>query len=110
MSDIVAALIYFLIALVVSTIIIFGITKLFGEIEGIGTAIMAALTGAIIYALVSFFLNSGIIAAVLAALVWTIALASLYDMGWLKAIITAFVVWIVSYFIGIFLPTLGGPL
>lgn len=85
-------------------------TKVFGEKEGIGTAIIAALTGAIIYALASFFLGDGMIASVLAGIVWTIAIASLYDMGWLKAILTAVVVWIVALVVGIFLPTLGGPI
>jgi len=106
----IAALIYFIIALIVSSIIIWVITKLFGEVEGAGTAVMAALSGALIYALVSFFLGPGLIPTLLAGVVWTLALGSLYDMGWLKAIFTALIVWIVAYVVGIFLPTLGGPL
>jgi len=110
MNDaLISAIIYFLIALAVSSIIIWVITKIFGEKEGVGTAIMAALTGAIVYALVYFFLGNGLIAALLAGIVWTLALASLYKMGWLKAIVTAVVVWIVAFLVGMFLPTLGGP-
>jgi len=109
-NELMSALIYFLVALIISTIIIFVVTKLFGEKEGIGTAVMAALTGAVIYALVSFFLGGGLIPAILAGVVWTLALGSLYDIGWLKAILTALIVWIVAYLVGIFLPTLGGPL
>ncbi|MGM0405465.1 MAG: hypothetical protein ACQEQM_04920 [Thermoplasmatota archaeon] len=108
-NDLTSAIIYFLIALIISTIIIYAVTKLFGEREGIGTAIIAALTGAIIYALAAFFLGGGIIVSVLAGIVWTLAIGSLYNMGWLKAIITAVVVWIVALLVGIFLPTLGGP-
>ncbi len=108
-NDLMSAIIYFLIALIISTIIIYVVTKAFGEKEGIGTAIMAALTGAIIYALASFFLGEGMIVAILAGIVWTIAIASLYNMGWLKAIITAVVVWIVALLVGMILPTLGGP-
>ena len=111
MNDaLISAIIYFLIALAVSSIIIWVITKIFGEKEGIGTAIMAALTGAIVYALAYFFLGNGLIAALLAGIVWTLALASLYNMGWLKAIVTAVVVWIVATVVGLFLPTVGGPL
>ncbi len=111
MNDtLISAIIYFLIALAVSSIIIWVITKLFGEEEGVGTAIMAALTGAIVYALVYFFLGNGLIAALLAGIIWTIALASLYNMGLLKAIVTAVVVWIVATVVGFFLPTIGGPL
>jgi hypothetical protein len=51
-----------------------------------------------------------LLAAVLGGIVWTLALGSLYSMGWLKAIATAFVVWIIALFVGIFLPTVGGPL
>ena len=111
MSDaLIATLIYFLIALVISAIIIFAITSLFGEKEGFGTALMAALAGAIVYALAYFFLGNGLLAAVLGGLVWTLALGSLYSMSWLKAIATAFVVWIVAILVGLFLPTVGGPL
>ena len=111
MEDIlVSTIIYFLIALAISALIIYVITKLFGEEEGIGTAIMAALTGAIVYALAYYFLGDGLIAALLGGLVWTIALASLYNMGWLKSIVTAAFVWIIAIFVGIILPTVGGPL
>jgi hypothetical protein len=110
MDTLIAALIYFLIALIISAIIIWVITKLFGETEGFGTALMAALTGAIVYALAYFFLGNGLISAILAGIVWTLALGSLYSMGWLKAIVTAFIVWIVAIVVGIFLPTVIGPL
>jgi len=111
MADIlISTIVYFLIALAVSTLIIYIITKVFEEQEGIGTALMAALTGAVVYALAYYFLGDGIVSALLAGIVWTLALGSLYNMGWLKAIGTAAVVWIVALVVGIFLPTLGGPL
>ena len=111
MSDtLIATLIYFLIALVISAIIIYAITAMFGEQEGFGTALMAAFVGAIVYALAYFFLGNGLLAALLGGIVWTLALGSMYSMGWLKAIVTAAVVWIVAIFVGIFLPTVGGPL
>lgn len=111
MSDaLISTLLYFFISLVVSAIIIFAITSLFGEEEGLGTALLAALVGAIVYALAYFFLGNGLLAALLGGLVWTLALGSMYSMGWLKAIVTAAVVWIVAIFVGIFLPTVGGPL
>jgi len=111
MTDIlISTILYFLIALVISAIIIYAITKLFGEEEGIGTALLAALTGAIIYALAYYFLGNGLLAAVLGGIVWTLALAFLYDMGWLKAIATAAIVWILAMLVGIFLPTVIGPL
>ncbi|HEX7391904.1 MAG TPA: hypothetical protein VF374_03015 [Thermoplasmata archaeon] len=104
------ALIFFLVGLIISTIIIYVITKLFGEKEGVGTAILAALVGAVIYALAYYFLGEGLLAALIAGFVWLLALASLYSMGWWKALGTAIVVWIVAFFVGFILPTVVGPL
>ncbi len=44
-----ATVIVFFISLFISAIIIYVVTKLFGEKEGFGTALEAALIGAIIY-------------------------------------------------------------
>jgi hypothetical protein len=110
MSDLITTILYFLIALIVSAIIIYAITKLFGEKEGFGTAILSALVGAIVYGVAYFFLGNGILAAILGGIVWTLALGSLYGMIWLKAIGTAAVIWIIAIVVGIFLPTIGGPL
>ncbi len=71
-NDLMSAIIYFLITLIISAIII--------------------------YALASFFLGGE-----------TIAIPSLYDMGWLKAIITSVFVWILALLVGMILPTLEGP-
>ena len=102
--------IFFLIGLAISTIIIYVITKLFDEKEGVGTAILAALIGAVIYALAYFFLGEGLLAALVAGFVWWLALGSLYSMGWWKALGVAVVVWIVAFFVGFLLPTVVGPL
>ena len=102
--------IFFLIGLAISTIIIYVITKLFEQKEGVGTAILAALIGAVIYALAYFFLGEGLLAALVAGFVWWLALGSLYSMGWWKALGVAVVVWIVAFFVGFLLPTVVGPL
>jgi len=104
------ALIFFLVGLIISTIIIYVITKLFEEKEGVGTAILAALVGAVIYALAYYFLGQGLLAALIAGFVWLLALGSLYSMGWWKALGVAIVVWIVAFFVGFILPTVVGPL
>jgi len=102
--------IFFLIGLAISTIIIYLITKLFEEKEGVGTAILAALVGAVIYALAYYFLGEGLLAALIAGFVWLLALGSLYSMGWWKALGVAIVVWIVAFFVGFIFPTVVGPL
>jgi len=103
-------LLFFIIGLIVSTIIIYAITKMFGEKEGIGTALLAALVGAVIYALAYYFLGHGLLAALIAGFVWLLALGSLYSMGWWKALGVAIVVWIVAFVVGFILPTVVGPL
>ena len=109
-GSLVGAAIFFVIGWIISAIIIYGITKLFSQSEGIGTAFLAALVGAIIYALAYYFLGSGLLAAVVAGLGWLIALASLYNMSGFRALAVAVVVWIVAAFVGWFLPTVLGPL
>jgi len=97
-------LIGFLISLVISAIIIYFVTALFGEEEGAGTALLAAFIGAIIYGLVYFFLNNGLLGAVVGGIGWVIALGSLYDIGWLKAAVIAVVVWLIATVVSWFLP------
>ncbi len=105
-----ATAVFFLVGLIVSTIIIFVVTKLFGEREGVGTALLTALAGAIIYALAYFFLGHGLIAALIGGFVWLLALGSLYHMGWLKAFVVAVIVWVLAAIVGFVLPTAIGPL
>jgi hypothetical protein len=105
-----ASIIGLIIALVVSTVIIYLATKLFGEKEGLGTALLAAVIGTVIYALAYIFLGNGLLAAVVAGIVWLLALGSLYKIGWIKALMIAVLIWIMAAVIGIFLPTLSGPL
>jgi len=108
----IATLIVFLISLVISAIIIYIVTKIFGEKEGFGTALLAAFIGAIIYAAAYYFLKPelGWIASLLGGIAWLIALGFLYGIGWLKALGIALIVWIIAAIAGIFLPTMIGPL
>lgn len=110
MADLVSTAIGFIIALIVSTIIIWAVTKLLGEREGIGTALIAAIVGTIIYTIAYWLLGNGLLAAVLGGIVWLLALVALYKIGWLKALLIAILIWIVTWIVGIFLPTLTGPL
>jgi hypothetical protein len=96
--------------LIISTVIIFVIVKLFGENESITTAIIAALIGTIIYTVIYAVLGPGLIAAFIAGIGWLLALQILYKIGWLKSLIIAVVIWIVASVVGWILPTLTGPL
>ena len=102
--------IIFLIGLLVSGIIIYIVTKLFGESKGIVSAIVTALIGTIVYTAAYYLIETGWIAAIVAGIVWLIALRSFYKMGLLKSLVVAFVIWIFATIIGVFLPTVTGPL
>jgi hypothetical protein len=110
MASTVLTLLLFIIALIISAVIIYLITKFFGEKEGITTAFFAALIGTVIYAIVFYLLGQGLIAAIIAGIGWLLALQYLYNIGWLKSLVIAVVIWIVTSIVGWFLPTLTGPL
>jgi hypothetical protein len=107
-----ATIIVFLVSLVISAIIIYVVTKIFGEKEGFGTALLAAFVGAIIYAAAYYFLRPelGWLASLIGGIVWLIALGFLYSIGWLKALVIAAIVWIIAAVISFVLPTVIGPL
>ena len=95
---------------IVSTIIIYIVTKLFGEREGVGTAVLTALVGAIIYAVTYLVLGSGLLGALIGGFAWLAALGMLYKMGWMKAVVVAVMIWVAAAIIGFVLPTAPGPL
>ena len=104
-----AAVIMFVIALIISGVVIYVITKIFGETEDIKTALIAALIGTVIYTIIYAVIGQGLIAAFIAGIVWLIALQKLYTIGWMKSLIIAVFIWIVTSIVGWFLPVLTGP-
>ena len=102
-------IISFLIGLAISTVLIYIVTKILGEKEGIKTALLAALLGSITFGIVNFIFGNGIIAAAIGGIIWLVSLKWLYSTGWLKAILIAVVLWIVVSFVGLFLPTFPSP-
>ena len=57
MDPIIETAIIFVISLLISAIIIYIVTKIFGEKEGFGTALLAAFIGTIIYTIAYHFLR-----------------------------------------------------
>lgn len=106
----IGSIILFVISLIVSTIIIYVVTKLFGEKEGIGRAFLTAIIGTIVYSISYFLFGNSWLASIVGGFVWLIALRGLYDIGWLKALGIAVIVWIAATLVGFVLPTATGPL
>ncbi|HSA74867.1 MAG TPA: hypothetical protein VLE21_01625 [Candidatus Nitrosocosmicus sp.] len=102
-------IISFLIGLAISTILIYIITKLLGEKEGLKIALLAALLGSIMFGIISYIFGNGIIAAAIGGIIWLVALKWLYSTGWLKAILIAVVLWIIVSIVGVFLPIFPNP-
>lgn len=100
----------FIIGIIISTIVIYFVTKLFGEREGIKTAVIAAVIGSVIFYLGSILLGNGILAAAIVGIVWVFILKWLYNMGWFKSIAVAVILWIITTIIGAVVPTGIGPL
>lgn len=110
MAGLIMTIILFVIALIISAVIIYVVTKVLGEREDMKTALITALTGTIIYTIVYFLIGHGLIASILGGIAWLIALRYLYKIGWVKAFITAAIIWIIAAIVGWFLPTLVGPI
>ena len=110
MASIVGILLAFVIALIISMLIIYVIVTFFGEKESISTAILAALIGTVIYTVIYSLLGQELIAAFIAGIAWLLALQVLYKIGWIKSLVIAGVIWIVTSIVGWVLPTLTGPL
>jgi len=110
MADTLWSITLFVIGLVISTVIIYVVTKLFGEKEGIKPAFAAAFIGSAVYSVVYFIFGHGFLAAVIGGIVWLLALKALYSFGWIKAFITALIIWIISGLVGLIIPTGPGPL
>lgn len=104
------SVVHFIIGLIISSIIIFIVTKLFGEKEGIKTAFVTAIIGSIIYGITYFLFGSGLLAAIVGGIAWLLSLKWLYRIRWLKSIVVAVIIWVITSIVGILLPTAPGPL
>ncbi len=102
----VSTLLSFVVALIISTVIIYYIAKFFGAKDSLTTAVLAALIGTAVYTLFYYVLGQGLPAAFIAGIVWLLALQKLYTIGWMRALIIAVFIWIVTSIAGWFLPVL----
>lgn len=104
------SIIIFLVGLLISTVVIYLITLILGQRRGIKLALFAAIVGSIVYGITYAIFGNGFLSAVLGGIAWLLALKTIYRMSWLKSIIVAVIVWIITTAIGSLLPTAIGPL
>jgi Na+/melibiose symporter-like transporter len=101
-----STLLTFVVALIISTVIIYYIAKFFGAKDSLSTAVLAALIGTAVYTIFYYVLGQGLLPAFIAGIVWLLVLQKLYTIGWLRALLIAVVIWIVTSVVGSFLPVL----
>ncbi len=104
------SIILFLVGLLISTAVIYLVTFILGQRRSIKLAILTAIIGSIVYGIAYIALGNGFLSAVFGGIAWLLALKTIYRMGWLKALIVAVIVWIITAVIGTLLPTAIGPL
>jgi len=104
------SVIIFIIGLLVSTLVIYLVTSITRHRRSIKLALFTAIIGSIVYGIVYLWLGNGFLSAVLGGIAWLLALKAIYHMGWLKALIIAVSIWIITSIIGVLLPTATGPL
>ncbi|MDW3678630.1 MAG: hypothetical protein QOA14_03540 [Nitrososphaeraceae archaeon] len=104
------AIIRFLVGLLISTVVIYVVTFFMRQRRSVKLAFFAAIIGSIVYYIAFIALGHSYLSAVLGGLAWLLALKAIYRMGWLKALIVAVAIWIITPFVGEWLPTALGPL
>ena len=104
-----ASIIRFLVGLLISTVVIYVVT-FFMRQRSLKLAFFAAIIGSIVYYISYIVLGHGFLSAALGGIAWLLALKAIYRMGWLKALIVAVAIWIITTFVGEWLPTALGPL
>jgi hypothetical protein len=104
-----SSVLIFVIGLVVSTLVIYFVSRFVGTKRGLKVAFFTAIIGSLIYATVNFLVGNVFIAAVLGGIAWLLALKGLYKIGWIHALIMAIIIWIIASLVGFFLPTAPGP-
>ena len=72
-----SSVLIFVIGLVVSTIVIYFVSRFVGTKRGLKVAFFTAIIGSLIYATVYFLVGNGLLAAVLGGIAWLLALKGL---------------------------------
>jgi hypothetical protein len=104
------SIIIFLVGLLISTVVIYLVTLVLGQRRSLKLSFFTAIIGSIVYGISYALFGNGFLSALLGGIAWLLALKTIYRMGWLKALIVAVIVWIITTAIGTLLPTAIGPL
>lgn len=104
------SVIRFLVGLLISTLVIYIVTFFMRQRRSVKLALFAAIIGSIVYYVSYIAFKDPFLSAFIGGIAWLVALKTIYRMGWLRALIVAVIVWIITTVIGALLPTAIGPL
>jgi hypothetical protein len=96
-------IIIFLIWLLISTVVIYVVTLFMRQRRSIKLALFTAIIGSVVYVIAYARLENDFLSAVLGGIAWLLALKAIYHTGWLKALIVAVVILVITFIISVLL-------
>ena len=79
------------------------VTLVMRQRRSIKLALFTAIIGSVVYVIAYVRLENDFLSAVLGGIAWLLALKAIYHMGWLKALIVAVVILVITFIIGVLL-------
>ncbi len=106
----ITSVVRFLIGLLISTLVIYMVTFFMRQRRSLKLALFVAIIGSIVYYISYIAFKDAFLSAFMGGIAWLVALKTIYRMGWLKTLIIAVAIWIITTLVGNWLPTTIGPL
>jgi hypothetical protein len=79
------------------TLIIYLVTSLLGKRRSMKLALFTSIVGLIVYWIANYLWTNTLVSAFLGGIAWLVALKTVYRMGWIKALIVAVGILIITY-------------
>ena|SRR5206468_7262162 len=103
------SIIIFLVHLLILTLIIYLVTLLLGKRRSMKLALFTSIVGLIVYWIANSLWTNIFVSAFLGGIAWLVALKIIYRMGWIKALIVAVGILIITYIVVAQLSRAMGP-
>jgi len=91
------SIIILLVNLFILTLIIYLVTSLLGKRRSMKLALLTSIVGLIVYWIANYLWTNTLVSAFLGGIAWLVALKTIYPMGWIKALIVAVGILIITY-------------
>ena len=91
------SIIILLVHLFMLTLIIYLVTSLLGKRRSMKLALFTSIVGLIVYWIANYLWTNTLVSAFLGGIAWLVALKTVYRMGWIKALLVAVGILIITY-------------